>query len=249
VLAVGTGSTWSPAPLAWAGGGVETYFQDAWAALARHPDRTARIVALQGNWELNADGVWAWYPQEQVRTESDFTTPIPDAPLAQARGAGDQVDPVPTASTDEPPLGFSHKWFLATWSSTARGPTVCETAPTRQIAATWEWQGSPSTPPHRTAMARRPSVPCNRRRIQTRFFGSPIKAASQQEKTPWGTKHLSDAAAHDSGNRLGLSSPWERPARLRVSTRGQRMKSTLSLNLQRCIFKFTIRVLLLRYKF
>ena len=29
VLAVGTGSTWSPAPLAWAGGAVETYFQDA----------------------------------------------------------------------------------------------------------------------------------------------------------------------------------------------------------------------------
>jgi len=29
VLAVGTGSTWSPAPLAWAGEAVETYFQDA----------------------------------------------------------------------------------------------------------------------------------------------------------------------------------------------------------------------------
>ena len=68
---------------------VESYMQWVWAALSRQPGMTGRIVALQGNWDLNCEGVWAWSPQEQVRTESlgDFTTPLPRDRPTDPRGA------------------------------------------------------------------------------------------------------------------------------------------------------------------
>ena len=89
---------------------VESYMQWVWARLSRHTARTGRIVALQGNWDLNADGVWAWSPQDQVRTESlgDFATPLPaDLPTSvptDPRGAshlGPFWDHVPPTSSQD----------------------------------------------------------------------------------------------------------------------------------------------------